>query len=138
MKIIQWFIPKSNGNVIVLALVLLQLGFYYIEIHKEPVNIYGISVYAVLIIALPAYIHAKQCAWVTVFLFSIYTLHQAIFLFYDWYYTDSFSVFPILLMLSQSITSLLCLAVLSLGASRHSIEPNKLLRIPLAVAVTEH
>jgi hypothetical protein len=133
-KLIERFTPKSKLDAVVLFLVLLQMVYCLWELSTHPLKYMLLGVYAIVFFALPAYLRGKKWAWALIFLFSVYILHQAIFLKHNWYYESSYPS-PLWLAILLIIASPLCLRVLGAGAKSHSIDRREFGKVLGAIAL---
>lgn len=126
--------PKSRLDAVVVFLVLIQMAYGCYEIHELQYSIASISIYMTAIVSLLGYNSGNKWAWAILFLFSVYILHSAIFLYHNWYYAhDSYCRW---LAVLQFAVSPLCLRVLGSGVKSHSINRQEFAKIIGAIAIT--
>jgi hypothetical protein len=119
--------PTPKLNAAIVFLVLLQMAYACYEIREQRYGIASIAIYVAVIVALPGYIRGSKWAWAMLFLFSVYILHEAIFLYHNWYYSPD--AYPRWLAVLQFAVSPLCLRVLGSGANSHSIDKQEFAKV---------
>ena len=126
--------PKSRLDWAVVLLVLLQMFYVCWEIVWQQYRYEPIAVYLCVLLVLPCYMRGSGWAWAMLFLFSVHILHEAIFLYHNWYYDND--AYPRWLAFLQFAASPLCLRILALRVKDYSVDWGEFSRVLGAIAIT--
>ena len=138
VKTLESLIPESKQDALVVLLVLLQTFYCLWEVFYWssylPLMLPSIGIFVIVIVALPSYLNGRRWAWALIFLFSLYILHQAIFLENRWDWDFDLYV-PKWIALLDLTASALCLRFMASTAKTHSIDRLEFARVLGAVAI---
>jgi hypothetical protein len=73
---------------VVVLLVFIEMSYACWEIVWQQYGYQPIVVYFYLLWVLPCFLRGSRWAWGMLFLFSVHILHEAIFLYHSWYYSN--------------------------------------------------
>jgi hypothetical protein len=128
---------KTRPDAAVVFLVFLQIAYCCWEVFFSFPGIYplrvklpAIVIYAIILFALPGYIHGHKWAWAMIFLFSLYILHQTFILKLYWH-----NGMERYLAILEIVASALCLRILSSTAKDHSICRREFAKVLGAIAI---